>query len=77
MKEIEKLLKLGEDIKRLQMFLLRMCRRNHSIPGVRVNGIFDELTELSIKKLQKDLGFEINGIVGPLLWKRIVELAKN
>jgi len=67
----------GEDIVRLQRFLLKICRYDHSIPGVRVNGTFDELTENSIKKLQSDYGFDINGIVGPLLWKKIVELSKR
>ena len=67
----------GEDIVRLQRFLLKICRFDHSIPGVRVNGNFDELTEKSIKKLQSDYGFDINGIVGPLLWRKIVELSKR
>ena len=67
----------GEDVKRLQKFLLKICRYDKSIPGVRVNGIFDELTEKSIKKIQKDYDFDINGIVGPLLWKKIVELSKR
>ena len=43
----------------------------------RVNGIFDELTEKSVKKIQQDYGFDINGIVGPLLWKKVVELSKR
>ncbi len=67
----------GKDVRRLQKFLLAICRYDKSIPGVRVNGIFDELTEKSIKKLQDDYGFEINGIVGPLLWRKIVELSKR
>ena len=67
----------GKDVKRLQHFLLIICKYDKSIPGVRVNGVFDELTEKSIKKLQDDYGFEINGIVGPLLWRKIVELSKR
>ena len=67
----------GADVKRFQGYLLKICRYDHSIPGVRVNGIFDELTEKSVKKLQKDYGFEINGIVGPLLWQKVVELSKR
>ena len=67
----------GNDIRRLQRFLLAICRYDHSIPGVRVNGTFDELTENSIKKLQNDYDFDINGIVGPLLWRKIVELSKR
>lgn len=67
----------GEDVRRLQMFLLAICRYDHSIPGVRVSGVFDELTEKSIRKIQADNGFEVNGIVGPLLWNRVVELSKR
>ncbi len=67
----------GNDVKRFQQFLLTICRFDKSIPGVRVNGIFDELTEKSVKKIQDDYGFEINGIVGPLLWRKVVELSKR
>ncbi len=67
----------GKDVKRLQRFLLAICKYDKSIPGVRVNGEFDDLTEKSIKKIQDDYGFDINGIVGPLLWKKLVELSKR
>ena len=67
----------GENVKRFQKFLLEICRFDHSIPGVRVNGIFDDLTEKSVLKLQKDYGFDVNGVVGPLLWRKVVELSKR
>ena len=67
----------GEDVKRFQSFLLKICQYDKSIPGVRVNGIFDELTENSVKKIQSDYDFDINGIVGPLLWNKVVELSKR
>ena len=67
----------GNDVKRFQKFLLTICRYDKSIPGVRVNGIFDDLTEKSVKKIQQDYGFDINGIVGPLLWRKVVELSKR
>ena len=67
----------GDDIRRFQKFLLKICKYDKSIPGVRVNGIFDELTENSVKKIQNDYGFEANGLVGPLLWKKVVELSKR
>ena len=67
----------GKDVRRFQKFLLTICRFDKSIPGVRVNGVFDELTEKSVKKLQNDYGFDINGIVGPLLWRKVVELSKR
>ncbi len=67
----------GNDIRRLQKFLLAICKFDKSIPGVQVNGIFDDLTEKSVKKIQNDYDFDINGIVGPLLWRKIVELSKR
>ena len=67
----------GDDVLRFQRYLLLICRYDHSIPGVRVNGIFDDLTEKSVLKLQKDYGFDVNGVVGPLLWRKVVELSKR
>ena len=67
----------GVDVKRFQKFLLKICEYDHSIPGVRVNGVFDDLTLKSVQKLQNDYGFDINGIVGPLLWRKVVELSKR
>ena len=67
----------GDDIKRYQRLLLKICRFDKSIPGVRVNGIFDDLTDRSVRKLQNDYGCEINGIVGTLLWRKTVELSKR
>lgn len=67
----------GDDVRRFQKYLLLICKYDKSIPGVRVNGIFDDLTEQSVKKLQNDYGFDVNGIVGPLLWRKVVELSKR
>ena len=67
----------GEDVRRFQKFLLKICKNKKNIPGVRVNGTFDDLTLKSIYKIQNDNGFDINGIVGPLLWRKIVELSKE
>lgn len=67
----------NNDVRRFQKYLLAICRYDKSIPGVRVNGIFDDLTENSVKKIQSDYGFDINGVVGPLLWRKVVELSKR
>ena len=67
----------GEDVKRLQEFLLIICNYDKSIPGVRVNGIFDELTENSVKKIQDDYDLGVTGLVGPFSWRKIVELSKR
>lgn len=67
----------GDDIVNLQKFLYVICRNSGSIPGVVVNGIFDDLTEQSIKAIQKNFGLEETGIVSPTVWYRIVEMSKN
>ena len=67
----------GDDVVRFQRYLLSICRYNHSIPGVKVNGVFDELTNKSVLKLQRDFGLDENGVVGPILWKKVVELSKK
>ena len=67
----------GKDVLKFQKFLLAICKYDKSIPGVKVNGVFDDLTEKSVMKIQKDYGFDINGIVGPLLWRKALELSKR
>ena len=67
----------GDDVRRFQKFLLKICKYDGSIPGVRVNGIFDELTENSVKKIQQDNGLDVNGLVGPFTWRKVVELSKR
>ena len=67
----------GEEVRKFQRFLLAICKYDKSIPGVRVNGEFDELTEKSVKKIQADSGFDVNGIVGPFTWEKAFELAQR
>lgn len=67
----------GEEIINLQKFLYLICTKNHSIPGVVVNGTFDRLTRQSVVALQRRFGLEANGVVGPSTWYRIVELSKE
>ena len=67
----------GEDVIRLQNFLLKICRDSHSIPGVKVNGIFDNLTEQSVKSLQQRFNLNTTGVVDPITWFNIVELSKE
>lgn len=67
----------GDDIVNLQRFLYIICQKTKSIPGVVVNGIFDNLTEQSVKNIQRRYQLEENGVVGPAVWYRIVELSKG
>lgn len=67
----------GDDVEVLQNYLLKICQKSHDIPGVKLTGIFDELTEKSIKVLERRFNHEVNGIVGPQTWQKIVELSKE
>lgn len=65
----------GDDVINLQEFLYLICEREHKIPGVKITGVFGDLTEQSVKALQKEFGLEQNGIVGPITWDKIVNKA--
>lgn len=66
----------GDDVKRLQKFLLNICKNKGNIPGVRVTGTYDDLTEESVKKLQELFQLPVNGVVGASTWQDIVEYSK-
>ena len=67
----------GDDILNLQDFLYIICEKTHQIPGVRVNGTFDELTEESIKAIQKRYNLPENGVVGPATWQKIIDWVES
>ena len=66
----------GPDIVRLQNYLLLICQKTHSIPGVKVTGVFDDLTEQSVKAIQRRSNLFPGGLVDAATWYRIVELSK-
>ena len=67
----------GEDVLRLQNFLYKICIRTKEIPGVVVSGKFDELTEQSVRYIQRKYNIEENGVVSPDTWDYIVKLSKG
>lgn len=67
----------GDDVLNLQKFLYLICEATHAIPGVRTTGTFDELTESSIKAIQKRFNLPENGVVGPATWHKIVEWVES
>ena len=67
----------GEDVRRLQKFILRICKNKKNIPGVRVTGEFDELTEQSVRRLQQILQLPVTGAVGGAVWNDIVAYSKS
>ncbi len=68
---------MGNDVRRLQMFLYMICLKTKSIPGVRVNGMFDDLTRSSVKSLQRRFNLEDTGVVNASTWKRIVDFSRE
>jgi peptidoglycan hydrolase-like protein with peptidoglycan-binding domain len=58
-------------VSRLQSNLRRIARTDPAIPAVEVTGEFDEATERAVKALQRQLGLEETGDVGPVLWSEI------
>lgn len=67
----------GNDVVKLQSFLYKICEATHEIPGVKVNGVFDYLTEQSVKYIQNKYNLTVDGIVYPATWYYIVELSKE
>jgi len=67
----------GEDVRQIQKFLLKICRKFGNIPGVRVNGVFDDLMERSVLKLQNQFGLPMSGVINPVTWYEIVNYSKS
>lgn len=67
----------GDDVKIIQRFLLEICQKFKNIPGVKVSGIFDDLTERSVKKIQSLSDLEETGVIDPVTWFNIVEYSKK
>ena len=67
----------GDDVKIIQRFLLEICQKFKNIPGVKVSGIFDDLTERSVKKIQSLSNLEETGVIDPITWFNIVEYSKK
>ena len=67
----------GEDVRIIQKFLLKICQKFKNIPGVRVSGIFDDIMERSVKKLQSIFDEEVTGVIDPVTWYNIVEYSKK
>lgn len=58
-------------VTRLQNNLRRMAAADPEIPPVESTGAFDEATERAVKAVQRKLGYDETGVVGPILWSEI------
>lgn len=67
----------GDDVRIIQKFLLKICQQTGNIPGVRVSGIFDDLMEKSVMKIQSIFNQDTTGVIDPITWYNIVEYSKQ
>lgn len=62
---------VGAAVSRLQSNLQRIAQNDPGVPAVQVTGEFDVATEEAVKAIQRQLGLDPNGAVGPILWSEI------
>lgn len=62
----------GDSVRTMQTYLDKIAENDPAIPLINVNGSFDEATRNAVIALQRQLGLEQNGTVGPVLWSEII-----
>lgn len=60
----------GPDVSALQVLLLA-----HGYTIRTISGVFDEATEISVRKYQTDHSLDVDGIVGPKTWASLLSMA--
>ncbi len=67
----------GENVETMQRYLSRIARSDDAIPDVTVDGVFGPQTKRAVIALQKQLGIEENGAIGPVEWIEIILRGNN
>lgn len=67
----------GRAVRQLQQNLQRIAAQDPAIPTVTVDGVFGENTRRAVLALQRQLGMEETGTVGPVLWTRAADAASG
>lgn len=67
----------GESVRVIQTYLNRIGRTDPDIPEIAVDGIFGPKTRAAVIAVQKQLGVEENGAVGPVEWVEIIMRGNN
>lgn len=62
----------GTAVRQIQTNLNRIAQYDPSIPEVEVDGEFGAQTQTAVFALQRQLGFDETGAVGPILWQEIM-----
>lgn len=67
----------GEEVRVIQTYLSRIGRIDPDIPEITADGIFGPQTRAAVIALQKQLGVEQNGAIGPVEWVEIITRGNN
>ena len=67
----------GENVEIIQGYLNRIGRVDPEIPVIDVDGIFGPRTKAAVIALQRQLGIEENGAIGPVEWVEIIMRGNN
>ncbi len=62
----------GEEVRVIQQYLSRIARTDPAVPSLTADGIFGPQTKRAVIAIQKQLGVEENGAVGPVEWVEII-----
>ena len=67
----------GENVTNMQTLLQNIAQSDPDIPSLTVTGTYDEATERTVRALQRQLGIDETGAIGPILWREIVTLGRG
>ena len=67
----------GESVMVIQTYLSRIGENDPEIPQIAADGIFGPRTKEAVIALQKQLGIEQNGAIGPVEWAEIILRGNN
>ncbi len=67
----------GDAVRTLQQNLANIAQNDAAIPAPAVDGVFGPETAAAVIALQRRLGVEETGIVGPGLWSEIITLGSG
>ena len=67
----------GEEVRQIQKYLNVINQSDAAVPAVTVTGEFDAATSNAVRALQRQLGYEENGVIGPVLWNVIVSRGRG
>ena len=67
----------GDSVAVIQNYINRIARTDPEIPEIAVDGIFGQQTRAAVVAIQRQLGVEENGAIGPVEWVEIIMRGNN